>query len=837
MKVSLEWIKQFTEVTGSVDEIVDQIGTQLGAVESVDDLSEQYKGVIIATIVSCEKHPNADSLSVCWLDDGGVASDVERNDAGHVQVVCGAPNVRQGLSVAWLPPGTTVPSSYGKDPFVLTSRELRGIVSHGMLASASELAIGDSHDGIVELDIAAIPGSSFAEVYSLNDTIIDIENKMFTHRPDCFGILGVAREIAGIQHRPFVSPDWYAEPLNRPKLSGPSVELSIQNNAGHATPRIMAVAMREVVVKPSPFILQTYLSRVGIRPINNLVDITNYLMVLTGQPLHAYDADKLRALAPGSAGLSLESRLSRIGDKLTLLNGKQITFDDETTVLMTSNDIPVGIAGVMGGADTEVDESTTNILIECANFDMYAVRRASMKYGIFSDAVTRFNKGQSRLQNDRVIEEAVMMVTSIAGGSVASSITDVHASLDLMPTVTVTADFINGRLGLALAANEIAKLLSNVECSVSISNETLLITVPFWRTDIAIPEDIVEEIGRLYGFDRLPLVLPLRDARPVVPDRALDLKQRIRSRLAQAGANEVLTYSFIHGNLMTKVGQNPTLAFSLTNALSPDLQYYRLSITPSLLEKVHPNIKAGYNEFALFELGKVHSNTQIGDDKVPKEFNRLGFLLAKHDKRVPPHAETAYYQAKHYLEYVLRSSPQDLHYERFDTATAVGHQLFDQMCVPFEPLRSARVYRGEELLGIVGEYTAATRKALKLPDYSAGFELFLQPLDSLLQSTENYVPPSRYPATEQDITLRVSADVSYQTLESILVGELAQRTDLHTVVRPVSMYQKPDDTHHVQITFSVAISSYQQTLTTETVNLILNDLTTVATAAVQASRV
>ncbi len=837
MKVSLQWIKQFTEVTGSVDEIVDQIGTQLGAVESVDDLSAQYKGVIIATVVSCDKHPNADSLSVCWIDDGGVVPDIDRNEAGHVRVVCGAPNVREGLSVAWLPPGTTVPSSFGTEPFVLSSRELRGIVSHGMLASASELAIGDSHDGIVELDIAATPGSSFAEVYSLNDTIIDIENKMFTHRPDCFGILGVAREIAGIQHRPFVSPDWYAEPLDRLKPSGPKIELSIDNKAGHVTPRIMALAIRDVVVKPSPFILQTYLSRVGIRPINNLVDITNYLMVLTGQPLHAYDADKLKALTPGSDVVSLESRLSRIGDTLTLLNGKQITFDDETTVLMTSHDVPVGIAGVMGGADTEVDETTTTILIECANFDMYAIRRASMKYGIFSDAVTRFNKGQSRLQNDRIIEEAAMMVIAIAGGAVASTVADVHTSITPLPAVTVTADFINSRLGLALSADSIATLLKNVECKVSIGHDTLEIFVPFWRTDLAIPEDIVEEIGRLYGFDRLPLELPLRDIHPVAPDRALSLKQYIRSRLAQAGANEVLTYSFIHGNLMTKVGQDPTLAFSLTNAISPDLQYYRLSITPSLLEKVHPNIKAGYNEFALFELGKVHSNTQIGDDKVPKEFNRLGFVLAKHDKIVAPGAETAYYQAKHYLEYVLTASDHELRYERFDTATAQGHQLFDQMCVPFEPVRSARVYRGEQLIGVVGEYAAATRKALKLPDYSAGFELFLQPLDSLLENADSYVPASRFPSTEQDITLRVATDVTYQALEKILVSELALRTDLLTVVRPVSMYQKPDDTDHVQMTFSVVISSYQKTLTTEEVNLILDELAKAAAAAVQASRV
>src|SRR5690349_18413249 len=196
MKVSVNWLRQFTDIDISIDELVEKIGAQLGAVEEVIDLGKKYQGIIIAKVVSCEKHPNADKLSVCWIDDGGLATGVERNEHGLIRVVCGAPNVREGLSVVWLPPGVTVPASYDKDPFVLEARELRGVVSNGMLASASELAIGDDHNGIVEVEMEVVPGSSFAEVYQLNDYIIDIENKMFTHRPDCFGILGVAREVA-----------------------------------------------------------------------------------------------------------------------------------------------------------------------------------------------------------------------------------------------------------------------------------------------------------------------------------------------------------------------------------------------------------------------------------------------------------------------------------------------------------------------------------------------------------------------------------------------------------------------------------------------------------------
>jgi phenylalanyl-tRNA synthetase beta chain len=413
MKVSVNWIKQFTKVELPIDDLVATIGAQLGAVEEVVDLGAKYQGVLVAKVVSCEKHPNADKLSLCWIDDGGAAQNVDRNKSGHVQVVCGAPNVKAGLTVAWLPPGATVPSTYDNDPFVLEARELRGVVSNGMLASSKELAISDYHEGIVELDIEAVPGTNFAELYELNDYIIDIENKMFTHRPDCFGILGVAREIAGITGQKFESPDWYKTPLDRIKPGKNQLKLEVKNDITDLVPRFMAVAMTDVGHGNSPLIIQTYLSRVGIRPINNVVDVTNYLMILTGQPTHAYDYDKLN-------DGKLETRLSRKGDRLDLLNGKSITFEDNSTILITSNDMPIGIGGVMGGAETEVNAATKNIVIECANFDMYSIRRASMRHGLFTDAVTRFNKGQSLLQNEIVLEEAVATMQYVAGAHVAS---------------------------------------------------------------------------------------------------------------------------------------------------------------------------------------------------------------------------------------------------------------------------------------------------------------------------------------------------------------------------------------------------------------------------------
>ncbi len=327
MKVSINWLKEFTDVKMPVDELVTKIGAQLGAVEEVIDLGKKYQGIVIAKVVTCQKHPNADKLSVCTIDDGGITPDVKRDENGHVEVVCGAPNVAAGQTVAWLPPGTTVPSTHDKEPFVLEARELRSVISNGMIASAHELAISDDHNGIVVLDDELKPGSSFVEAFKLNDYIIDIENKMFTHRPDCFGILGVAREIAGIQQQSFKSPDWY---LNQPSFNqGEGIDLKIVNELPKLVPRFMAVAIKGVSVGPSPLWLQADLTKVGLKPINNIVDITNYMMYLTGQPLHAYDADKLRQLASSKDQVAkLETRKSRKGDTLKLLSGKVITFEN-----------------------------------------------------------------------------------------------------------------------------------------------------------------------------------------------------------------------------------------------------------------------------------------------------------------------------------------------------------------------------------------------------------------------------------------------------------------------------------------------------------------------------
>ena len=847
MRVALSLSKFYTNIDLTkkpIGELVDRIGSQLGAVEEVISLQEQYAGVLIARVVSCVDHPDSDHLHLCKIDDGGVAQNVERDENGHVQVVCGAPNVREGQLVVWLPPGVTVPSTYDKEPFVLEARKLRGVVSNGMLASAKELAISDDHEGILEVDEEVAPGTAFAEAYHLNDHIIDIENKMFTHRPDCFGVLGVYREIAGIYHQQFEGPDWYTNDKYGLDSEAAALPLEVHNELPELVPRFVMIPMSGIEVKPSPVWLQVHLMRAGIRPINNIVDITNYLMYLTGQPLHAYDYDKVKALTGGETA-EVTVRHPKHGEKIALLNGKEIEPRSEA-IMIASGDHLIGVGGIMGGSGAEVDDGTKNIILECATFDMYSVRRTSMAHGLFTDAVTRFNKGQSPLQNLQIVAKAVHEVRTLAHGKVAGDVVDLNAVPEaternsLYPPVEVGQAFINARLGLHLTVDEMKLLLQNVEFKVDCDGDRLTVKAPFWRTDIEIPEDIVEEVGRLYGYDHLPLDLPRRDLTPAAKNETLELRSRARPALARAGANEVLTYTFVHGNLMDRVGQDRGLAFQLSNALSPDLQYYRLSLTPSLLDLVHPNIKAGYDEFALFEFNAVYGKSELDESGLPKEFARLALVFAA-DKKVAErsYAGAAYYQARHFLETVMNefALAGKMTYRPLDETEFAEHKLFVQLCRPFEPKRSAVVYNGDLLVGVVGEYKATVAAALKLPAYTAGFEIFGSALSK--GSQKQYTQLPRFPQVEQDISVKVPAEVAYGDLYSFMRGQIEANAPEQTkcTLAPIDIYQRPDDAAHKQITLRLTIASYERTLKADEVNALLDTVANKARDKFSAERI
>jgi phenylalanyl-tRNA synthetase beta chain len=808
MIISVNWLKKFTDIDVSIDELATLIGARLVEIESVIDLGKKYQDVLVAKVVECGELEGSDHLNITKIDDGGAWQNVERDENGYVQVVCGAPNVRAGISVAWLPPQSIVPeTAEDAEPFVLGARKLRGVMSNGMIASARELALFDEHDGILELDTDAVPGTKFADVYELNDFLLDIENKSLTHRPDCFGIIGFAREVAAIQGKAFHTPEWLAQlqpDFGIRQGDIPTPKVTIDDPA--LSDRYQAVVLSDIDGgRQTPLYIQTYLARVGVRPINAVVDVTNYLMMLTGQPLHAFDYDKLVSVGGGEVA-DIHVRAGRVGETLTLLDGRTVNLAEEDIVI-ASGETAVGLAGAMGGADTEIDGTTKNIIIESATFSLYSLRATQMRHGIFSEAITRFTKGQPAELTAPVLADAVRLVAEWAGAKRVSDVAEAYPGKRALPTIELSAGRVNATLGTDYSVEAMRATLKNVEFDASVNDTTITVQAPYWRSDIHIAEDIIEEIGRINSYDAIKLTLPQRDFTAVQPSDFDELRTAMRKALVRAGASEVLTYSFIHGDVLRKVDQDPVDSYRITNSISPDLQYYRQSLTPSLLGLVNANIKSGYDQFALFEMNKVHSKSAELVEAVPAEMHRLGLVLVNKKEQTG----APYYRAKRLLDYMAQLLGMELVYKPLgDSSLALAK--------PFEPRRSARVVdtRSGQPLGVIGEYKKSVTRGFKLPAYTAGFELLPEAIAIALKGkAPDYMPLSRYPSSERDICFRVDHEVTYQQIIEA-VQTILESIDVSSTVEPVDIYAPADGTTK-NITIRLKFTAAERTLTGEEV--------------------
>ncbi len=831
MIVSVNWLKKFTTIDATLADLVDLIGSRLVEIEEVIDIGAKYKDAVIVHVVTCEKLEGSDHLNVTKIDDGQVVEGVERDENGHIQVVCGAPNARAGMRAVWLPPKSTVPSSFDtNEPFVLDSRKLRGVMSHGMLASATELALYDDHTGILDIADDVPAGASFAQLYELDDHLLDIENKSLTHRPDCFGIIGFAREVAAIQGKGFTTPEWLRDLQPHSDGSYPLAPLKVTIDDADLSARYQAVVISDITPQASPLLVQTYLARVGMRPVNAVVDMTNYLMLLTGQPLHAFDYDKVRAIAGDD--FTIHVRAGKPDEKLLLLDGREITLTAEDIVI-AANDIPLALAGAMGGAATEIDETTTTIIIESATFNLFRLRTTQMRHGIFSEAITRFTKGQSPEQTAPVLMSAISLLEQWSHSRQASAVADMYPGKRDLPTITIPVSRINAVLGTHDATLPMQATLENVEFSVQVDvheegSDSLTVTPPYWRSDIHIPEDVIEEIGRINAYDDIEPSMPSRKFEAITVGSFDALKSRVRTRLVRAGANELLTYSFVHGDLLTAAGQNPQDSYRIINSISPDLQYYRQTITPSLLAQVHPNVKNGYESFGLFEINKVHRKSlELNDEDVPVEVSQLGFVYVD-AKRTNGRA---YYVAKKYVEYLLAEFGINARYEMLSADSASA------LTVPFEHRRSAliRDIASGQLLGVVGEYTRQSQKSFKLPGFAAGFEIDMEQLRMVAGKANSvaYKPQSRYPGTSRDICFKVGENVQYQQVSDAVEAAVAGAS-LDVSVEPIDIYQAEAATTK-NITVRISMVAHDRTLTGNEANDLMNEVSSAVIATTDAT--
>ncbi len=796
MLVSLNEIKKLVQIPSEVstDELVKLIGSRLVEVEGTIDLAKKYKGIKIVEVVECEAIPET-HLHLCQINAG---------TGSNIQVVCGAPNVRKGMLAVWLQPGCIVPQTYAKENFELGVRKMRGYESNGMLAGLDEIDLGDDHSGIVEIDPNfAQAGDDFAEKFELNDVVLDIENKSLTHRPDTFGLIGFAREVAGILGLQFNEPtvkfgkeeisttlsaDW----LGNNKSENISIEIEDEKLCPRYSVAVFDVkkaGLSNALEAENYLTLNdVFLAKAGMRKVSKIVDATNVTMLKTSQPLHAFDYDKFVKVG-GTEKPEIVVRAAKKGEKLVLLDGKEIELVEGDDIVICSKDTPVALAGAMGGESTEIDENTERVILESATFSLFNERKMQMAHGIFSEAITRFTKGQPKSGTVPAIAWCASMLLN--DPAEIEDFADELMSADEQEAIAVSVSDINALLGTAYTRDEIAETLSNVQFTVEGDEEKLEVTAPIWRTDIHIKEDVIEEVGRLRGYDNIPHNLPLRPFIGADKNPMFELKRELRGILSdRLNANEVLTYSFVSKDLQEKVGEDFAESYEIVNSISPELQCFRQSITPSLIDKMYENIRAGHKEFALYEFNQV-TNKKLGltEEKVPEIENHVAFV------------STADF---YYAKAALLEMGKRLHVEFKLEENNVAEFPY------FEKVRSAKVTLNGETVGVVGEIKQRVLKNFKVK-MAAGFELNLDDIVNAPRNIHANLKLSKFPFVERDLTLKVASDKKYAELEEAIFSVFEAQENFVYEIKPVSIYQGEDKTTK-NVSFHISFSSTEKTL-------------------------
>ena len=817
MLISLNAIKRYVNIPDSISnsDLMKLIGSRLVEVEGTESLAEKYQNIYIAKVVKCTDIEGT-HLHLCEIDAGIRNSEFSTLESGLIQVVCGAPNVRAGILVAWLAPGAIVPSTFGTENFQLSVRKLRGYESYGMIAGPDELGFGNEHKYIAEIALdLANPGDAFSSVFGLDDLIIDIENKSLTHRPDTFGIIGFAREVAGILGQKFDEPKIYQGDFRSQTevFTRKNNELSIEITDPKLCPRYSCVVLEQsdFIKEPTPEVPDNrpltkdsiFLYKAGMRPVSQIVDATNLTMLETGQPLHAFDYDKFIAVG-GSDQPKILVRRAKEGERLTLLDDTVVDLN-ENDIVITSNDIPVALAGAIGGKNTEIDENTKRILLESATFSLYNLRKTQMAHGIFSEAITRFTKGQPAFGTVPALE---LCLEKLGVKNLDQVTFTDQNSVENQPNsdkslIVISLSDLNQTLGANFIVTEVKQTLENVGFIVDANAEQLVVQAPLWRTDIHIKEDIYEEMGRLTGFDNIPKTLPTRLFKGSPKNPLFALKSEIRNILSDViGGSELLTYSFVSKALQQKVGENIEDSYEIVNSISPELQCFRQSIIPSLLEKTYENQKAGFKDFVLYEMNQVAKKSfGMQPDQTPSLESHLTICL-----------EGDYYQIKQICETLGRRLGFDFKFTDFKL-TQYPY---------FEPLHSVDIKVGQTVIGALGEIKYTVLKGMKLKNIAA-LEINLVPLLSLTPILRGAQKISRFPSVTRDLTVKTPDQVSFATLNQTIEKAL-KRDNFVYEIEPVSIYRQTENSETRNCSFHLSFASTVKTMSADEISDIMKQI-------------
>jgi phenylalanyl-tRNA synthetase beta chain len=727
MRVPLFWLHDYCDPgigLAVLEHRLTMTGTKVEALHTHGVTALEH--FFVGRVLSAERHPDADRLTVCTVD---VGTGEERT------IVCGAPNVAAGQIVAVAEPGAVMP-----DGTRLKRAKLRGVESDGMILAEDEVAIGPDHDGIMVLDDGIAPGTPLADVLPIASDVLELE--VTPNRPDCLAVYGVAREVHAATGAPLSPPPWASDPAGPGDVPGVTIEVQDPD----LCPRFTARLYEDVEIGPSPEWLKARLTAAGMRPINNVVDITNFVMLASGQPMHAFDFDLV-------AGGRLVVRRALDGETLTTLDDVERTFTSDMCIIC-DDDGPTSIAGIMGGERSEVRPETTRVLMEAANWNGPNIQRTSTRLGLRSEASTRFEK---QLQPEQAIDGqalAAILMGELTGARLAGGTVDVGGPGPEPATIRLRDERMARVLGTAIPREDAADILRRLEFGVAEAGDGLDVTVPYFRRgDVTREVDLIEEVARLWGLEKIPTTLPSRRGATGVLTPAQRLRRRAEDTLAGIGLSEALGWSFAAPDLVDRLRLPPDdprhAAVRLRNPMSEDQSVLRTMLLGSLLDVARRNQARGRQDVRLFEIGAVYLDrprsgeptaAEQRSEPLPEERRHVGALLTgamrppSWREGDPPRAD--FFAVKAVLAAVLDTL-------RAPWSVEAAREPF------LHPGRSARVLIDGEAAGWLGEVHPAIARAWDL-DGAAGFEIDLEPIERAAVHVPRYADVTSYPAVLQD---------------------------------------------------------------------------------------
>ena len=782
MRVSLKWLAEYVDLPLPAKELAHRLTMSGSEVDAILSTGGEWDLISVGQVVAVERHPNADRLTLTTVNLG---------DGERMTVVCGAPNVAVGQKVAFARTGARLIDGHTGELTVLRAARIRGVESAGMVCSEKELGLSDYHEGILVLPGDAPVGTPLAEY--LGDTILDLD--ITPNRPDCLSVLGVAREVAALTGGSVREPPYiYAE-------EGPPIEerASVEIADPDLCYRYVATLIEGVKVGPSPAWMQERIVAAGMRPINNIVDITNYVMMEMGQPLHAFDFDRI-------GGGKIVVRRPRPGEPLTTLDGVRRRLEPEMLVIADATE-PVALAGVMGGAESEVSEATTNVLLESANFNNISIRRTSNALKMKSEASSRFDKGLSPELSAFAARRATKLIVELAGGRAAHGILDVYPGKAPETRIEVRRSRIRQVLGIDPPTSRVRSVLTSLGFGCRWQPpDTYQVRVPYWRTDVRIPDDVVEEVGRIIGYDEIPVGL-VRGAIPPAPPQALrELREQVRDALADAGMQEVITYSLTTLEAIQRVISPEALAagppLGVANPMSSEHEWLRPSLRASLLRTLAANQRQREGSLALYEVARVYLSQ--GQDLPREPEHAAGVVSGRRLDRWGhvTEEELDFFDAKGYLEHLFARLGVTPAFEEGEEYALV-------------PGRTARIMLGERAVGVLGQVDPRVAAGFDIDGDVFLFELVLDEVLAVLSGREahRYEPVPRFPPVVQDLAVVMDEAVTAAQVQSIIeAAALVRRAQLFDVYtgEPVPAGKK-------SLAFSVTYQSPDHTLTDEEV--------------------